>query len=715
MGHVIGVDVGGTFTDAVLVRADGSMVSSKTPSTPPNYDEGVLAAIDLLAKETGIDQRELLGNTEYIAHGTTSSLNALVMGKVPDVGFITTKGHRDSIYIMNVEGRYLGRPQHELQDILRQQKPRNIVRRKLAREVTERIDRDGEVIVKLDENEARRIIVELLSEGVRAIAVSLLWSFRNPAHEQRIRELIHEADPEVFVALSSEVSPRIREFARNSTTIMSTQIGPGLDLYLSQLEGRLRDSGLKGSLLVMQSSGGSIAAAEAASSAITTIGGVLTGGVVGCVRLAEQLGHRNVIATDVGGTTFLAGLIVDGEPVRASETVVNQHPINVPTLKVEAIGSGGGAIAWLDGGGNLRVGPTSAQAVPGPACYEAGGTEPTNTDANLVLGILSETGLLGGLRPIRKDLAIEAIRTRIADPLGLSVEEAAAAIYAVQNAQTGDLLRKIVVESGHDPRDFTVYAFGGAGPAHCAAYSAEVGVAEVVVPLGPVASAFSAFGLAVSDVVLVREHSDPMKFPFDPLRVQQNFERLESEVRVAMERQGIPLGRIELYRELDTRYGLQFGEVAVPVVAGELDAAKMEDAAAEFERRYAKLYGEGSGFREAGIFGITFRVRGVGVLNAEPRFEMLARASGHSPNTALMSRRPVCLDGRKGYVDTPIYDYRLLKAGHVIQGPAVIQVPTTSVVVPDGMRGEIDEFGNLRIQTVSSLDVQQPALRSVNA
>src|SRR5246127_2595885 len=245
MGHVIGVDVGGTFTDAVLVRADGSMVSSKTPSTPPNYDEGVLTAVDLLAKETGIGQRELLADTEYIAHGTTSSLNALVMGKVPDVGFITTKGHRDSIYIMNVEGRYLGRPQHELQDILRQQKPRHIVRRKLAREVTERIDRDGGVIVKLDENETRQIIDELLAEGVRAIAVSLLWSFRNPAHEQRVRELIHEADPEVFVALSSEVSPRIREFARNSTTIMSTQIGPGLDLYLSQLEGRLRDNGLK--------------------------------------------------------------------------------------------------------------------------------------------------------------------------------------------------------------------------------------------------------------------------------------------------------------------------------------------------------------------------------------------------------------------------------------------------------------------------------------
>ena len=708
MGHVIGVDVGGTFTDAVLIGGDGSMLSSKTPSTPPDYGEGVVAAIELLANEMGVPVEQLLGDTDYVSHGTTSSLNALVMGNVPDVGFITTKGHRDSIFIMNVEGRYLGRPQHELQDIMRHNKPRHLVPRKLAREVTERIDRAGTVIVDLDESEARQTIREILAEGVRAIAVSLLWSFRNPAHEQRLRELIHEQDPGVFVALSSEVSPRIREFARNSTTVMSTQIGPGLELYLSQLEGKLRDRGLRGSLLVMQSSGGSIAASEAAASAITTIGGILTGGVVGCVRLAEKLGHRNIIATDVGGTTFLAGLIVDGEPVRASETVVNQFPINVPTLRVEAIGSGGGAIAWLDSGGNLHVGPKSAQAVPGPACYGAGGTEPTNTDANLVLGILPETGLLGGLRPIRKDLAIEAIRTRIAEPLGLSVEEAAAAIHAVQNAQTGDLLRKIVVETGYDPRGFTVYAFGGAGPAHCAAYAAEVGVAEVVVPLGPVASAFSAFGLAVSDIVLVREHSDPMTAPFDPQWAQGNFDRLEADVRDALRRQGIPLDKVELHREIDMRYGLQLGEVNTPIAAGPVDHVMLEDGIDEFERRYARLYGQGSGFREAGIHGITFRVRGVGVLNVVPKFDLLETAASADPISALLVRRPVCLDGRKGFIDTPVYDYKLLKSGHVIAGPAIIQVPTTSVVVPENMRGEIDDFGNLRILTRSNV-VNLPA------
>lgn len=712
MGHVIGVDVGGTFTDAVLIGDDGVMVSSKTPSTPPDYGEGVRNAIDLLAEQMQMSSFDLLQATDYVAHGTTSSLNALVMGNVPEVGFITTKGHRDSIYIMNVEGRYLGRPQHELQDVIQQDKPKAIVPRHLAREVTERIDRAGAIIVKLDEDEARQTIKEILATGVRAIAVSLLWSFRNPAHEHRLRELIKEQDPGVFVAISSEISPRIREFARNSTTIMSTQIGPGLDHYLSELESKLRDHGLKGSLLVMQSSGGSIAADKAAASAITTIGGVLTGGVVGCVNMAEKLGHRNVIATDVGGTTFLAGLIVDGEPVRASQTIVNQFPVNVPTLRVEAIGSGGGAIAWIDKGGNLRVGPKSAQAVPGPACYGAGGTEPTNTDANLILGILPETGLLGGLKSLRKDLAAEAIRTCIAEPLGMTVEQAAAAIHAVQNAQTGDLLRKIVVESGYDPREFVVYAFGGAGPAHCAAYSAEVGVTEVVVPLGAVASAFSAFGLAVSDIVLVQEHSDPMPAPFDPVRVEANFVELEEKVRNALAEQGLSLDRVELHREMDMRYGLQMGEVTTPVSGGNLDTSILEASVEEFERRYAQLYGAGSGFREAGIFGITFRVRGVGVLEVSPKFDDLEASVSEDASDAIATRRQVCLDGTKGFVETPIYDHSLLRTGHVIHGPAVIEVPTTSVVIRDGMKGQIDRFGNLHIETqtnVVSLPTQRRA------
>src|ERR1700750_686567 len=316
MSYVIGVDVGGTFTDGVLHDDDGAVVAGKAPSTPPDYSRGVMDVLAVLAGDMADTVEEMLAKTQHVAHGTTSSMNALVTGNVPPVGFLTTVGHRDSIYIMNVEGRYVGRSPDELQDVLRQNKRHALLPKRHALEVVERMDRDGNVVGKLDEAQARTVIHQLVDDGVNAIAVSLLWSFRNPAHERRLRELIAEQDPTVFVALSSEISPRIREFSRNATTIMSTQIGPGLRDYLTALEDTLRDNRLAGPLLVMQSNGGAVTAQEAPAAAISTIGSVLTGGVVGSVALGRQLGHRNIISTDVGGTTFLAGLIGAGEPLR---------------------------------------------------------------------------------------------------------------------------------------------------------------------------------------------------------------------------------------------------------------------------------------------------------------------------------------------------------------------------------------------------------------
>ncbi|PKZ65193.1 hydantoinase [Gordonia terrae] len=697
MAYVIGVDVGGTFTDAVLDDGNGLVVAGKAPSTPPDYSAGVIDVLAVLAEQLGRPLDDMLADTHHIAHGTTSSLNALVMGRVPDVGFITTKGHRDSIFIMNVEGRYLGRSPEQLQNVLAQNKSHGLIHKRHALEVTERMDRDGRVVVALDEDEVRSAVRRLLDDGISAIAVSLLWSFRNPAHEQRIREIVAEIDPTVFVSLSSEVSPRIREFARNATTVMSTQIGPGLRDYLGELEGRLREHELAGPLLVMQSNGGAVAASEAPGNAISTVGSVLTGGVVGSVSLGRQLGHDNIIATDAGGTTFLVGLVVDGEPVRSSTTIINHHPINVPTLEVHAIGAGGGAIAWIDAGGNLQIGPHSAQAVPGPACYGQGGTEPTNTDANLVLGILPERGLLGGRKALDLQLAREAIRTRIAEPLGLSVEEAAAAIYAVQNAQTGDLLRKTVVEAGHDPRNFIVYAFGGSGPAHCGLYAQEIGVSRVVVPLGQVASAFSAYGLASSNIVLAKELSDPAAMPVDPARVEENFKVLEEQVRGQLDRQGLQFASVEIEREIDMRYSMQLAEVATPLPDGSLTSTEIVSAAEAFEKKYADLYGKDSGFREAGIQAITYRVRGTGILPFSPELPELASADTTDPSSAHVGVRKVCLDGRRGFVDTDIYDYAGLRAGHIIRGPAVIEVPTTTVVVPHDTTGEIDRLGNLNI------------------
>jgi N-methylhydantoinase A len=696
MSYVIGVDVGGTFTDGVLHDDNGTVVAGKTPSTPPNYSEGVLNVLAALAEQMGETVEDMLAKTQHIAHGTTSTLNALVTGNVPPVGFLTTMGHRDSIYIMNVEGRYVGRSPEELQDVLRQDKRHALLPKRHALEVVERVDRDGKVVVTLDEAQARSAIRQLVDDGVHAIAVSLLWSFRNSTHEQRLRELIHEIAPDVFVALSSEVSPRIREFSRNATTIMSAQIGPGLRDYLDSLEAALRERKLAGPLLVMQSNGGAVAASEAPGTAITTVGSVLTGGVVGAVSLGKQLGHRNIIATDVGGTTFLVGLVVDGEPVRSTTTVINHHPINVPTLEVHAIGSGGGAIAWLDAGNNLQVGPRSAGAVPGPACYGQGGTEPTIADANLVLGILPERGLLGGKKRLDIALAREAIRTNIADPLGMSMQDAAAAIYAVQNAQTGDLLRKTVVEAGHDPREFILYAFGGAGPAHCAGYAAEVGVRNVVVPLGQVASAFSAFGLAASNVVLSAEMSDPSAVPLDPSRVEKNLLRLETQALAALERQGLKFADVVIEREIDMRFTAQLAEIATPVPVGALTERVLADVADSFERRYAELYGEGTGFRDAGIQAITYRVRTTGVFPFSPTLPEVKAADSADASDALVESRDVRL-GTLGYEQTAVYDYRKLLAGYSFEGPAIVEVPTTTVVVPRGTAATVDHLGNLNL------------------
>jgi len=695
VAYVIGIDIGGTFTDAFIADEMGRVAATKTPSTPLDYSLGFLTVLDELAEALGTETGALLADTHYIVHGTTSTLNALVTGDVATVGFLTTRGHADSIAIMNLEGRYAGLGSDQVQDMVRTNKPKPLVPPQLVREVDERIDHKGSVLVDLDEEGTRRAIRELLEAGAEAIAVNLLWSFRNPQHERRVGELIADEAPDLYVALSSDVSPRIREYARSATTIMNTQVGPRLRDYLRPLESQLRSRGFEGSLLVMQGSGGCVDSSDAPSHAITTIGSVLTGGVVGCTRLAAELGHRNVISTDMGGTTFLAGLVVDGEPVSTTSTVLNQYQLNVPMVDVHTIGAGGGAIAWVDPGGNLHVGPRSAGAHPGPACYGEGGTEPTVTDVDLLLGIVNPDNFLGGRKQLSKDLSSEAVRTHVADPLGLTVDEACAAVYAIQNAQTADLVRKVVVTSGHDPRDFVLYAFGGAGPMHCAAYAADLEIREVVVPLGPTAAVFSAYGLAASDIVLTAEVSSPTNFPPEPSEFNGAYRELRQELEERLRAQRLRFANVEYRSEADLRYTMQLAEVATPVPEGELDSVGLDAVGAAFGARYEQLYGKGSGFAEAGLQLITYRTQAVGVLPIRPKLGDVGLATGDADPTA---QRRVFLDARLGWQDADIFDYRVLAEGHEIKGPAVVEAPTTTVALPDGCVGRVDRLGNLVIR-----------------
>jgi len=696
MPYVIGIDTGGTFTDAFVADQHGRLATAKTPSTPPDFAEGFLSAIDELTAELGIDLSELLGSTDYIVHGTTSTLNSLITGDVAQVGFLTTRGHADSISIMNLEGRYAGLGSDQIQHMARTAKPAPLVPRHRICEIDERLDYKGAVVVPLDEAGARDAVRQLVADGVEAIAVSYLWSFRNPAHELRTRELIHDEAPGLYVALSSEVSPRIREYSRSVTTIMNTQVGPRLAAYLDPLEVELRARGFGGALLIMQGSGGCVSSADAPAHAITTIGSVLTGGVVGCTRMAGALGDtRKVISTDMGGTTFLVGLVVDGKPAAATSTVLNQYTVSTPMLDVHTIGSGGGAIAWVDRGGNLRVGPRSAGARPGPACYGDGGWEPTVTDADLVLGIINPGNFLGGRKQLDVQLASDAIEKVVATPLGMSVDDAAAAIYAIQNAQTADLVRKVVVNSGYDPRDFTLYAYGGAGPMHCANYSADLGVREVVVPLGSTAAVFSAYGLAASDIVLTAERSQPAAMPVDPGTANDMFVSLENELRHRLEEQGLSFSAISYQREADIRYTMQLAEVATPVPAGRLTGEQVEQLGRDFEARYESLYGKGSGFPDAGLQVITYRVRAVGTLPIQPALPGHP-ATGGDPVPA--GTRDVFLDVRTGRQPATIYDYGSLGAGHLLAGPAVVEAPTTTVALPPGARATVDRLGNLVIR-----------------
>lgn len=700
MTFVIGIDIGGTFTDAFATDEEGRTASAKAPSTPDDLARGVLDAVEELGRTLGLSSTELLSETASICHGTTASLNALVTGGVARVGFLTTRGHADSIAIMNLEGRYAGLGQEDVQNMSRTNKPAPLVPRSLVREIDERIDHKGSVIAELDEAAARTAIEELVAAGVEAIAVSLLWSFRNPAHENRLHELITEIAPEVYVGLSSVVSPRIREYPRSATTIMSAQVAPKLRDYLVPLEERLRNEGFDGSLLVMQGSGGTTEARDAEQHAISTIGSVLTGGVIGCVELGGRLGHRNIISTDMGGTTFLVGLVVDGEPVKATTTILNQHIINIPMVKVDTIGAGGGAIAWIDPGGNLRVGPRSAQAQPGPACYGNGGTEPTVTDADVVLGIIDPDYFLGGRTTLHRHLAEAAIREKVAEPLGLTVEDAAAAIYEIQNAQAADLVRRVVVDSGYDPRDFVLYAFGGAGPVHCASYAANLDAQSLVVPMGTAASAFSAYGLAAADIVLSSELSRPSSFPLDPVETTATFEGLESKLLERIEAQGVPLKGVTLRREVDVRFTLQLAEVATPVPLGKLTEAEIAETAATFERRYVELYGEGTGFREAGLQAITLRVFAVGEPAFRPKLGAHEEDAGeHAPLEPVSSRRAFL--GTREFVEAAVYRAEDLRPGHELRGPAIVEATTTTVALPEGAVATLDPIGDMTITFTS--------------
>jgi N-methylhydantoinase A len=688
---IIAVDSGGTFTDCVVLDAAGRITTAKAPSTPSDFSVGVVGAVTAAAQKFGVSTEALLRDTGLFCHGTTVATNALLTRSGSRVGLITTKGHEDALIIGRTIQKAAGLRDAELTNLARLEKADPIVPRPLIRGVTERVDYKGAVVVPLDLADARRAVEALVEADVEAVAVCLLWSFMNPDHERALQELIRIEFPHLLVTTSHTVAPVIKEYERGASTVLNAYLGPTTRTYITALEANLAAGGLPHPLVIMQSSGGVTSAEDAKDHAVSLLASGPAGGVLGAAALGRLIGTTNVVTTDVGGTSFDVGLVIDGEPLMTGSPVFGKYHTVLPVIDVASIGAGGGSIAWIEPGtGLLKVGPQSAGADPGPACYATGGTEPTVTDANVVLGRIDPQYFLGGARTLDADRAAAAIRDRIARPLGVPVENAAMGIVEILDARMADLVRTETIGRGYDPREFTLFAFGGAGPLHVGAYGLDVGVEQIVVPAN--SSVFSAFGIAGSDMVKVHQISDPMIAPFAVERLNELYERLDAAVLKDLEATGIAADDATLSREIEMRYRGQVHEVRVPVAAGTLTAADVDALVADFERRYNRRYGRGAAYGQAGIEARTYVVRGVGAL-VKPQITAIAPGPA-DPAKAHTGERNVFFRSL-GFVPTAVHRREVLEPGNVVAGPAVIEAVDTTILVHPGQRVRVDPWTNL--------------------
>jgi len=703
-GWVIGVDIGGTFTDGIATGADGRSVYAKVPTTLPDRADGAIDCVEALAANAGLEVEELLRATHKFAHGQTATVNAMVQRDGAVTGLLTTAGFADTLRMMNIS-RGLGLPFHEAVDGIRGVKPESLVPYELIEEIEERIDVGGKVVVPLDHVAARAAIERLVANGVEAIAVCLLWSFLNPEHEQELRRIVAEVAPDMPVTLSSEIAPVIGEYERTFTSVANAYLAPALERYVHRLDEELRERGLSAPCLIMQSNGGLIPSREAPKLAASTLVSGLAGGVMGSAFVGELLGIDNIITSDMGGTSFEVSLIVDGHPILAHAPLAPRMApytwhwrMALPTIDITAIGAGGGSIAWLDRG-VLKVGPHSAQAMPGPACYGYGGTEPTVTDADVVLGYLSPDNFLGGKMTIDPEQAVHAVRTRIADPLGIDVVTAAWSIVEVANGQMADLLRHLTLNKGHDPRDFHLMAFGGAGPLHVGHFGPSLGVRDMVVPGRGFAAAHSALGVAIADYRQIYVRSHHVKAPFDPVTVESTFRELEERAVRTFADWGVGEQEVQLVRSADVRYCRQFHVVEVPVapsVQSAEDAALIQQT---FETRYETLFGAGTAVPEAGVEITNLRLHAIGGV-PKPVLTQFA-VEGPDPSAARSGRRPVYIADAGAFQEVDVYAGDLLAAGNVLPGPAVVEYGGTTVFVHPEQQAELDSFLNLRIHVTS--------------
>ncbi len=676
----IGVDVGGTFTDLVLVR-DTALVLDKHPTTPRDQSEGVLGGLRQLAAREGLMLDELLARTDLIVHGTTTADNTMIEMSGAVTGLVTSEGHRDEIEIRRGYKEDIWDPAFP--------PPKPICPRRQRYGVPERLDFEGQVITPLDEDAVRRALRRMQRQGIESLAVVLLFSFVNPAHERRVRELAAEELPGVMVSLSHEVMSAGPEFERTSTTLVNAYVGPKIERYLSRLDGRLREAAFRGELLIMQSNGGVMPGGYVAQKAVGVMGSGPAGGVMGATAVAGAAGIADFLSVDMGGTSYDVCLVRGGAPeVKSGWNWHHRYLVGLPMVDVETVGAGGGSIARVESG-VLKVGPQSAGAEPGPVCYRRGGVEPTVTDANVVLGYLNPDRFCGGTMRLDAEGAQAALRERVARPLGLSVVEAAAGVFRLVNANMANAIRKATARRGVDPRGLTLVVYGGNGPVHAGMQAAELGIRRLLVPkLSP---AFSALGLLLTDHVVdeMRSYVAPTS-QVDLARVNRLFADMEQAARAAFAGGGRKRP-LRLERMAALCYPGQTFDMAVPLAvrSGPVSARALAATVERFHRLHEELHTYASRDQEPILRGL--RLKAVAV-ERKPELPRLPRRRAQN---ARLGARKAFFRGR--YVATPIWDGPRLMPGQAILGPAIVEEPFTTIVVYPGQRATIDAFGNYLI------------------
>ncbi|MBI3328071.1 MAG: hydantoinase/oxoprolinase family protein [Nitrospinae bacterium] len=691
----VGVDVGGTFTDIVCLSPDGMLRTKKVPSTVDDYSRAIRAGLQALLAEMGMDGTSV----SELIHGATIAGNAILEHKGAITGLITTKGFRDVLEI-----RRLRMPRLYDMDW---EKPKPLVERYRRLEVGERINFRGDVLRALDPAEARAVIDRLLERGAESIAVCLINAYANSAHERLIARLIRERAPHVSVSISAEVQPEIKEYERTSTTVINAYVRPVVERYLGALEGSLAGIGIQAPLLIMQSNGGIMTAAAAREKPIHMIESGPVAGVMGALHLGQQIGEHNLITFDMGGTTAKASIIEHGELTRSPEYEVGGginighrllkgggYLLRVPAIDVAEVGAGGGSIAWLDKGSALQVGPHSAGAMPGPVCYGLGGTAPTVTDANIVLGYINPEYLVGGALRLDAEKAHEAIDEKIARPLGLERVEAAHGIHVIANATMMRALRAVSIERGRDPRQFALIAFGGNGPVHGVDLARSLGVARVIVP--PVPGLFSSLGLLFSEV----EHHYLQSFVLksrevEPASLEGVFGRLEGGALATLALEGYPRERVDVRRFVDVRYLGQNSELTIPLHAGTIAPRHLQQLEEDFAAEHEKTYGYRSSQEAVQIVNIRVVARGLDPVSRVPSRLVASADGGRDTALSAMPRR-VYFGPQDGWIETPVIRRAELAGGRQ-QGALIVEEYDATTVVPPRCSAMLDEWGNIVI------------------